>query len=89
MDSRTIKSVLAILAFLVPCGAATKPCSADDWRGWMGNERDGVYRETGIIDEVPETGLKIKWRKKNFFRLPIGYELFEMAKQSRVMFPNF
>ena len=28
----------------------------------MGNSRDGVYRETGIIDEIPETGLRIKWR---------------------------
>jgi outer membrane protein assembly factor BamB len=36
--------------------------SADNWSGWMGDSRDGVYRETGIIDEVPASGLKIKWR---------------------------
>ena len=36
---------------------------ADDWRGWMGSQRDGVYRETGIIEEVPKNGLKVKWRK--------------------------
>jgi len=36
---------------------------ADDWAGWMGSSRDGVYRETGIIDEVPSGGLKVKWRK--------------------------
>ncbi|MFK8111407.1 MAG: PQQ-binding-like beta-propeller repeat protein [Rubripirellula sp.] len=36
---------------------------ADDWSGWMGDSRDGVYRETGIIDEVPTSGLKVKWRK--------------------------
>ena len=35
---------------------------ADDWRGWMGNSRDGVYRETGIINEIPDTGLPVKWR---------------------------
>ncbi len=29
----------------------------------MGTLRDGVYRETGIIDEVPADGLRIKWRK--------------------------
>ncbi len=34
----------------------------EDWPGWMGNSRDGVYRETGIIDEVPADGLKVKWR---------------------------
>ena len=28
----------------------------------MGNSRDGLYRETGIIDEIPESGLRIKWR---------------------------
>ena len=37
--------------------------SADDWKGWMGNHRDGVYRETGIIDEITLDGLKVKWRK--------------------------
>ena len=29
----------------------------------MGNHRDGVYRETGIIDEITLDGLKVKWRK--------------------------
>jgi outer membrane protein assembly factor BamB len=28
----------------------------------MGNQRDGVYRETGIVDEIPSEGFKIKWR---------------------------
>ena len=28
----------------------------------MGAQRDGVYRETGIIDEVPSDGLPVKWR---------------------------
>ena len=36
---------------------------ADDWPGWMGARRDGVYRETGIIDEVPGDGLRVKWRQ--------------------------
>ena len=44
----------------IPLGTA----SADDWSGWMGNQRDGVYRETGIVDEVPKDGLRIKWRKQ-------------------------
>lgn len=35
---------------------------ADDWPGWMGSERDGVYRETGIIERIPESGLDIQWR---------------------------
>ena len=39
------------------------PVAAVDWNGWMGSERDGVYRETGIVDEIPAAGLRIKWRK--------------------------
>ena len=28
----------------------------------MGNDRDGVYRESGIIERIPSDGLKVKWR---------------------------
>lgn len=35
---------------------------ADDWAGWMGNARDGVYRESGIIDRIDESGLPVLWR---------------------------
>lgn len=35
---------------------------ADDWPQWMGVERDGVWRETGIIKSIPETGLPVLWR---------------------------
>ncbi|MEM9586702.1 MAG: PQQ-binding-like beta-propeller repeat protein [Planctomycetota bacterium] len=28
----------------------------------MGQQRDGVYREDGIIDEIPAEGLTVKWR---------------------------
>ena len=38
------------------------PAGADEWGQWMGPNRDGVYRESGIIDAIPESGLKIKWR---------------------------
>jgi outer membrane protein assembly factor BamB len=35
---------------------------ADDWPQWMGPDRDGTYRETGIIDRIPDSGLPVKWR---------------------------
>lgn len=38
------------------------PSFADDWPGWMGADRDGVYRETGIVESISEDGLKVKWR---------------------------
>jgi len=34
---------------------------ADDWPQWLGPKRDGVWRETGIIDAFPERGPKKKW----------------------------
>lgn len=36
--------------------------AADEWGQWMGPNRDGVYSETGVIDSIPEGGLKVKWR---------------------------
>ena len=35
---------------------------ADDWPQWMGPRRDGVWRETGIVREIPASGLPVKWR---------------------------
>ena len=33
-----------------------------DWNQWLGPQRDSVWRETGIITEIPEDGLKVLWR---------------------------
>jgi outer membrane protein assembly factor BamB len=37
---------------------------ADDWPQWLGPQRDGIWRETGILDRFPEGGPKILWRTK-------------------------
>src|SRR4029453_11760173 len=34
----------------------------DDWPQWLGPQRDGVWRETGIVEKFPVEGLKAKWR---------------------------
>ena len=36
--------------------------SAADWPQWMGEKRDGVWREAGIVKKFPEEGLKTLWR---------------------------
>ncbi|WP_442508183.1 PQQ-binding-like beta-propeller repeat protein [Novipirellula sp. SH528] len=54
--------LFSLIAAACFAGIAASEAVADDWPGWMGPSRDGVYRETGIIDEVPESGLKVKWR---------------------------
>src|SRR5215207_4115737 len=33
---------------------------ADDWPQWMGPTRDGVWAETGLVEQLPRT-LKRKW----------------------------
>lgn len=40
----------------------TSTVSADDWPQWRGPQRDGVWRETGIVESIPADGLPIKWR---------------------------
>jgi outer membrane protein assembly factor BamB len=40
---------------------------ADDWPQWRGPHRDGVYRETGLLESFPAGGLKIRWRA------PVGW----------------
>ena len=32
---------------------------ADDWPQWLGPKRDGVWRETGILEKFPEGGPKV------------------------------
>ena len=48
----------AFIILLICAGHAR----ADDWPQWLGPKRDGVWRETGIIEKFPESGLKMKWR---------------------------
>src|SRR3954451_8688902 len=35
---------------------------ADDWPQWRGPNRDGVWRETGIVEKFSSTQLTPKWR---------------------------
>src|SRR5881409_3434438 len=35
---------------------------ADDWPQWLGPQRDGVWRETGILEKIPPAGPKVLWR---------------------------
>ncbi len=40
----------------------TPSCQADDWPQWLGPQRDGIWRESGILKKFPESGLKVRWR---------------------------
>ncbi|MBI5771990.1 MAG: PQQ-like beta-propeller repeat protein [Verrucomicrobia bacterium] len=53
---------------LLPSGALTllaftlTPLVADDWPHWQGPRRDGVWRETGIVEIFPVGGPRVLWR---------------------------
>ena len=49
---------LALLAPLLISSA----CLADDWPQWLGPQRDGFWRESGLLEKFPESGPKILWR---------------------------
>ena len=53
--------MLAILCPLFAILTATA-ASADDWPQWRGPQADGVWRETGIVDALPDSGLTARWR---------------------------
>ena len=36
---------------------------AGDWPQWRGENRDGVWRQDGLPDKLPATGLKPRWRQ--------------------------
>ncbi len=41
---------------------SANPLIADDWPQWLGPNRDAVWREDGIIQEIPDNGLTVRWR---------------------------
>jgi outer membrane protein assembly factor BamB len=51
-------------AWFVPLLAVllTGAARADDWPQWLGPKRDGVWRETGLLDKFPADGPKVRWR---------------------------
>jgi outer membrane protein assembly factor BamB len=57
--TRTFLSSLLFVGFVGSVGLR-----ADDWPQWRGPQRDGVWRETGIIETIPEAALKVRWRAR-------------------------
>jgi outer membrane protein assembly factor BamB len=57
---------MRLIMCLVGCAMSAGITSAEDWPQWLGPQRDGVWRETGIIETFPKDGPKVVWR------VPIG-----------------
>jgi outer membrane protein assembly factor BamB len=54
----TSSRLLGLLALLLLAPAAR----ADDWPGWLGAQRDSIWREKGVLDKFPKDGPKVRWR---------------------------
>ena len=37
--------------------------AADDWPQWLGPQRDGIWREKGILEKFPADGPKVRWKR--------------------------
>lgn len=53
-----IRTILVQLAFLL----LTLTAQADEWPQWQGPQRDGVWRESGILNSFPSDGPEVTWR---------------------------
>jgi outer membrane protein assembly factor BamB len=61
ISARALQTRCPILMMLVLCMDAGA-VRADDWPQWLGPQRDGVWREAGLIDKFPEQGPSVRWR---------------------------
>ena len=52
-----LASLALLSAILVPALS-----QGDDWPEWRGRGRRGVWKEDGILERFPETGLAYTWR---------------------------
>ena len=52
--------VLALALGFLPALATS--IHAENWPQWLGAQRDGVWRETGIVETLPTNGFTYRWR---------------------------
>jgi outer membrane protein assembly factor BamB len=60
--SRTKSTIFIAIFLLCNIGLFSKLAHADDWPQWRGPQRDGVWRESGIVEKFSSPQLPIKWR---------------------------
>ncbi len=53
---RVVALVLGVIS------ALATSLHAEDWPQWLGAQRDGVWRETGIVETLPTNGFTYRWR---------------------------
>jgi outer membrane protein assembly factor BamB len=56
-------NLFGFLVALALASCAICTAAADDWPQWRGPNRDGVWREDGILEKFGQEQLKIRWRQ--------------------------
>lgn len=57
------RPILAQLLIAVTIASALPAdVAAIDWPGWLGENQQGVWRETGLLERFPKGGPKVLWR---------------------------
>lgn len=54
--------MIKIIAYWILTIIIVSTALADDWPQWRGPQADGVWRESGIIDTLPDSALTARWR---------------------------
>jgi outer membrane protein assembly factor BamB len=62
-----MKNWQSLVALVLALGLSARTSRGDDWPGWLGPNRDSVWRESGIVDKFPAGGPPVRWRA------PVGY----------------
>lgn len=53
---------LMVTLLLMVAGPGVRESPAEDWPEFRGKGRLGIWRETGLLETFPESGLKARWR---------------------------
>jgi outer membrane protein assembly factor BamB len=71
-----VPAALVIGAVLLSLPAAVSTTATDDWPQWRGPNRDGISRETGLLQAWPRGGPPLAWRAQGAGE---GYSSFAVA----------
>lgn len=58
--------VVSFATFVAASCSLVTTLQASDWPQWLGPGQSSEWREEGILDKFPETGLEVQWR------IPVG-----------------
>jgi outer membrane protein assembly factor BamB len=58
----SVYRILPLVALSVILAGGIAKLRADDWPQWRGPGRDGVWKETGLVEKLPAGQIPIKWR---------------------------